>query len=371
MIKVVVDNKIPFIDQFSHPDFEFTSLPGSNITPSDVKYADALIIRTRTICNAKLLNGSSVKFIASATIGYDHIDTEYCRSTGIEWTNAPGCNSGSVMQYIASVLAHTSSKINTALKERTIGIIGVGNVGSKVDKFCRTAGMQTLLNDPPRERKESTEIFTDLNTIAEQSDIITVHTPLNREGTDSTFHLLNRDFFSKLKKKPTIINSARGEIIDTEAMLEALSNGQISSIITDCWENEPEISMTHLKAASIATPHIAGYSQDGKANGTAMSIRALLDFFNYPHNNWSPEKIASPEYPIINLSGITDEEEGLKRAVMHSYPVMEDHKRLTDSPGTFEAQRGSYPVRREFGSYRTEGIETPEIARTLKQAGFS
>ena len=235
-MKIIIDNKIPYIKEAvqSIAD-EAIYAPGKDFTPELIRDADALIIRTRTHCNRELLEGSRVKFIATATIGFDHIDTEYCKQAGIEWTNAPGCNSASVAQYVQASLLVWKAMKNKKLEGLTIGIIGVGNVGSKVAKVAKGFGMRVLLNDLPREEKEGNRFFTSLNEIAEECDIITFHVPLYKEGKYRTFHLADTNFFRSLKRKPVIINTSRGEVIETGALLEALDNKSISDAIIDVW----------------------------------------------------------------------------------------------------------------------------------------
>ena len=219
-MKIIIDNKIPYIKEaVQRIADEVVYAPGKDFTPELVRDADALIVRTRTHCNRDLLEGSRVKFIATATIGFDHIDTEYCKQAGIEWTNAPGCNSASVAQYIQSSLLVWKSVRNKRLNELTIGIIGVGNVGSKVAKVAQDFGMRVLLNDLPREEKEGAERFSSLEKIAEECDIITFHVPLYKEGKYKTFHLADEVFFQSLKRKPVIINTSRGEVIQTLSLI--------------------------------------------------------------------------------------------------------------------------------------------------------
>lgn len=273
-MKVIIDHKIPYIKEaISRIADEVVFLPGNAFTKEEVKDADALIVRTRTTCNRELLEGSQVKFIATATIGYDHIDTEYCREAGITWTNCPGCNAGSVEQYVHSVLLLLKREKGLDLEKSTIGIVGVGHVGSRVKRMAEGVGMKVLLNDPPRaEQGESG--FVDLETIARECDVITFHTPLSREGRYATFHLVNHEFLVSLKRTPYIINSSRGEVVDTDALLVALAAGKVRDVVIDTWENEPDINHELLDVAFLATPHIAGYSADGKANATRKIGRA-------------------------------------------------------------------------------------------------
>lgn len=372
-MKIIIDNKIPYIKGALEPFAEVVYLPGNKTTPETVKDADAIITRTRTICNRELLQGSNVKFIATATIGFDHIDTEYCKEAEIEWTNAPGCNSESVNQYISSALFSWSMRKRKDLAGLTIGIVGVGNVGSKVAKTCEILGMRVLLNDPPRERIEGSDKFVSLKTIQEQADIITLHVPLNMEGNDSTFHLANENFLQNLKKKPLLINSCRGEVCDSEAIYNALEAGDISGFIADCWENEPEIDLELLNQTEFGTPHIAGYSKDGKANGTKMSVQAISRFFNLGIDDWQPSEVELPENTVIEIDGDQRREYSiLAEAVLSTYDIENDDETLKDSPHMFEQLRGDYPIRREFDSYtiKTKNVENVTLTK-LKQLGFN
>jgi erythronate-4-phosphate dehydrogenase len=372
-MKVVIDDKIPYIKGAIEPYAEVVYLPGSKTTPEVVRDADAIITRTRTKCNENLLAGSSVKFIATATIGFDHIDTAYCDKAGIKWTNAPGCNSSSVEQYIASALMVMAQKKGFQLADKIIGIVGVGNVGSKVARIAEIFGMKVLLNDPPRARAEGQEGFVDLNEILEKADIITLHVPLNPEGRDKTFHLADASFFSGMKKKPIFMNSCRGEVNDTSALVQALQSGQISGAVIDCWENEPNIDLELLKLTNLATPHIAGYSKDGKANGTSMSIQALSRFFGLGIDDWKCSNVELPSTTEIRIVGNhKTEQQILSEAVLATYDIREDDQRLRDSVETFEKQRGDYPTRREFPTYKIVAKDINiETIEKLKKLGFT
>ena len=372
-MKIIIDDKIPYIRGAFEDVAQVVYLSGSKTTPDIVKDADAIITRTRTKCNEKLLEGSKVRFIATATIGYDHIDTDYCDLAGISWTNAPGCNSKSVEQYIASVLMVLAERRNLQLKEMCIGIVGVGNVGSKVARICNLLGMKVLLNDPPREREEGSDAFVDLEQIMEQADIITLHVPLNYYGDDLTYHLGNETFFGSLNKNPVLINSCRGEVVETAAVKEALKTGQISAFVCDCWENEPEIDLELLEMTEIATPHIAGYSKDGKATGTRMSVHAVSDFFKLGLGHWEPSGIELPENPEIELDGTgLSEQQIISKAILTTYDIRRDDKLLRENPSLFEVQRGDYPTRREFPAYTLKATNVePRTLEKLKWLGFN
>ncbi|HKK82002.1 MAG TPA: 4-phosphoerythronate dehydrogenase, partial [Prolixibacteraceae bacterium] len=328
-MKIVADDKIPYLKGALEPFAEVVYLPGKDTTPEVVKDTDALITRTRTKCNEELLSGSAVKMIATATIGYDHIETNYCEKNGIEWTNAPGCNSWSVAQYILAALHHLATERNLELANMTIGVVGAGNVGSKVAKLCDMIGMKVLVNDPPRERTEGADGFVSINEIQKQSDIITFHTPLVHDGIDKTYHLFNHDFLKKCKDDFVFINSSRGEVMNTLAVKDGLKNRKISDAIIDCWENEPDIDRELLRDAFISTPHIAGYSKDGKANGTSMSVQAISRKFNLGIDNWQCKNVELPAQTTIEIDGDgKTTQQIIAEAVLFTYPIWEDSEKL-------------------------------------------
>jgi erythronate-4-phosphate dehydrogenase len=348
-------------------------LPGSLITNQSVKNADALLIRTRTKCDKYLLEGTSVKFIATATIGFDHIDTEYCNSMNIKSVNAPGCNSSSVQQYVLAALFMIAQKSNFNLVERTLGIVGVGNVGSKIQAAADLVGIKVKLNDPPRARSESNADFVSLDEILETCDIITIHVPLNQNGDDKTLHLFDTDIIAKMKGGAWLINTSRGEVVDTISIKEALSSGKLEGAVIDVWENEPQIDLELLQKVFISTPHIAGYSIDGKANGTAQVVQTLSRHFGLPITDFYPKALPAPEFPEI-LIDCTGKSllRVVNQAVLHTYPIMGDHLRLQQSPETFEVQRGNYQVRREFSAYRVKLLNgNPQATNLLSKLGFN
>jgi erythronate-4-phosphate dehydrogenase len=371
-MKIIIDDKIPYIRGAFENVADVVYLPGSKTTAEIAKDADAIVTRTRTICNEKLLAGSTVKFIATATIGYDHIDTEYCDNAGIQWTNAPGCNSKSVEQYIASVIMVMAEKNNWNLSEKTIGVVGVGNVGSKVARICEIFGMKVLRNDPPRERAEGSGQFVSIQQIMDEADIITLHVPLNMKGEDATFHLGNDLFFNALKKKPLLINSCRGEVTETNAVKTAIKSGQISAFVCDCWENEPDLDLELLLLTEIATPHIAGYSKDGKAIGTLMSVQAINIYFGLGLENWKPSGVELPlnSEIIIDGTGFT-EQQIIAKAILHTYDIRNDDRDFRNNVTDFEQLRGDYPTRREFPAFtiKAKNIAEKTLGK-LKELGF-
>jgi erythronate-4-phosphate dehydrogenase len=371
-MKIIADDKIPFLKGVMEPYADIVYLPGAGITAADVNDADAIFTRTRTKCNEALLKGSSVKLIATATIGFDHIDTEYCDAAGIRWVNAPGCNSWSVQQYVTTAIVTLAKEKALKLQDLTLGVIGVGNVGSKVARASEALGMRVLRNDPPRAEREAG--FIALDRLLPESDIVTCHTPLTKEGIYKTRHLASDDFFGKMKAGAVFINTSRGPVTDTEALKRAMQAGRISAYILDVWEGEPNPDSDLLNGAFIGTPHIAGYSADGKANGTAACIHEFCRFFNLDIlPGWYPENIPAPPTPLeIFIDGRNKSgEQILSEAVTHTYPIREDSDRLKKSPETFEEQRGGYRIRREFKNFTVRPLNIGnDTLKALQGIGF-
>lgn len=369
-MKIIADKNIPFLKGIAEQYGDVTYLDGSQFNKDTIRDADTLLVRTVTHFDKNILEGSSVKLICSATIGYDHIDTNYCDTHNITWTNAPGCNSGSVQQYLISALTLLSKKKGISIKGKTIGIIGVGNVGKKIATACKLLGMHVLLNDPPRQEAENDPSFVDLQTIQQESDFITFHTPLTKEGKYPTYHLADRDFFQQLTKKPFIINSARGSIIDTQSIKEALRKGQIAGAIIDCWEKEPNIDLEYMHQVDIATPHIAGYSADGKANATRMSLQALAKYWNMPTSPIDAIKVPSIENSQIDYGSIEDVDK-LSYIFLKTYNPLQDMLALLSTPDQFSKLRAQYPLRREYMAYTLTNVREITDIVILKELGFS
>ena len=330
-MKIVVDDKIPYIrEALAATGAEVLYKNGSDICRDDVIDADALIVRTRTRCDKHLLHDTSVRFVATATIGFDHIDAEYMKEAGIWWTSCPGCNAGSVAQYVESCLLLLWREHGMIPQRQTIGIVGCGHVGGKVRAVAERLGMRVLVNDPLLGNPD----FVTLDEIEREADIITFHVPMTKEGEYATWHLADSGFFGRLKRKPVIINTSRGAVVDNEALLRAIDNGQVRQAIVDTWENEPDINLSLLNKVYIGTPHIAGYSADGKANADNMVMKALCDFFSLP----CPETIMPPQLPD---DFVYDGDP------LQLYNPKDDSKRLKNNPEQFEELRGNYPLRRE------------------------
>lgn len=364
-MKIVVDDKIPYIQPplWTLAD-EVVVKAGKDIGPEDVRDATILVVRTRTRCDQALLEGSAVKLVVTATIGYDHLDTAYLDAAGIEWHNCPGCNAESVAQYVHSCLLLLQRERGMRLQEATMGIIGVGHVGTAVMRAAQRLGIgRLLLNDPPREAagerpggkaeegerpvgKDKAEdshrsealSWTALQTILNEADIISLHTPLTAEGLYPTLHLINQDTFAQMRRQPVIINAGRGGIIDEQALEAAMTSGQVREVILDTWEHEPHVSTSLLYKVYLGTPHIAGYSADGKANATRMTLTSICHFLHRPMTF----DIQPPALPADFVAAMDAEELALQL-----YDPRRDSALLKDSPTAFEQLRGNYPLRRE------------------------
>lgn len=345
-MKVVIDDKIPFIRQAAEQTFDdVVYIPGREISARDVASADALIVRTRTRCDAALLEGSRVKFIATATIGFDHLDTAWLDRHGIGWTNCPGCNASSVAQYVRNCLfaLHRDGLINPHTS--VVGLVGCGHVGTAVEAALRPLGCRILRNDPPRALKEGCAGFVDLQTIAAECDVVTFHTPLTRGGSFPTYRLADAAWFRSLRHRPVVINAARGGVVDESALRDALSDGQVSHAVIDTWENEPDISRSLLQQVYIGTPHVAGYSADGKANAARMALDAVCRYFDItPRYSISP-----PPLPRDMRPAGDDEAQALQL-----YDPRRDSDQLKAHPEAFEDLRNHYHLRRERWDYGDE-----------------
>ncbi|MGM9792513.1 MAG: 4-phosphoerythronate dehydrogenase [Candidatus Cryptobacteroides sp.] len=370
-MKIVCDDRIPFLKGVFEPYAEVQYLPGSRTSAVAVKDADALITRTRTRCDRDLLEGSRVKIIASATIGYDHIDTDWCEANGIRWCNAPGCNSSSVGQYLLSVLFTLARRHELRLEGMTLGVVGVGNVGSKVARAAGILGMKVLLCDPPRAEREGSDGFVSLDELIERSDIITLHVPLNAQ----TYHLLGRERLAGLRLEQILINSSRGEVVDCAALKDALRQKLLRAAVLDVWEGEPDIDKELMGLTDISTAHIAGYSADGKANGTQAAVRAVADVLGIEDlRDWKPGKLPQPAQELdfrIDGRGMSGEEI-ISEAVLYTYDVLWDSGKLRSHREDFEKLRGEYQIRREFPAYTVHlHEEGTAAAEKLEALGFN
>lgn len=337
-MKIVVDKNIPYLKEaLERAGHCVTAMPGTAICKSDVADADALFVRTRTRCGRELLEGTGVRFIGTATIGYDHIDAEYCKEKGITWCNAPGCNAGAVLQYVQSVIYARYENVEGL----SLGVVGVGEVGSRVAEWAEAAGMKVYRNDPPKAAAGMLGLVS-LEEIAEKCDIITFHPTLVRDGRYPSWHLAGEAFFASLRHKPLVINASRGPVVDGKELLAALERGMVSAAALDVWEGEPDIDRDLLDRAWVATPHIAGYSLEGKYNATRMVLDAFAAFAG--NGGIAMPCLPGVENPLLAVGCERD-------ALLGIYNPMHDTSALKNSPCDFENQRNNYALRREVTAY--------------------
>lgn len=331
-LKIVADAHIPWLDGAFDAFADLVRVDPADICRDTVAGADALLVRTRTRCDAALLQDSTVRFVGTATIGFDHIDRRWCAANGITAVNAPGCNAPAVAQYVFAAI--NALGIGN-LTQKTIAIVGVGNVGRIVERWARALGMDVMLCDPPRARAEGTAGFCTLDDIARRADIITFHTPLTQDGPDKTLHLADDRFFDSLERRPVIINAARGAVVDNTALLHAIKNGRTGKTVLDVWEGEPRLLPGLPDAVDIATPHIAGYSAQGKARASYAVARALCRTFGKPFGGLPvPEPAQATDTVTIGR-------------IAASYDIMADDAALRRNPGDFETLRNKYALRNE------------------------
>ena len=341
-MKIVADKNIPFLEGVFEPYADVVYIDGNLIAHEDVIDADALIIRTRTRCNAELLDDTNVKMISTATIGTDHIDLKYCAEKGIEVNNAEGCNAGGVMQYVFSALYGVAARKNIKLDGANFGIIGVGHVGRKVEAMAKYLGFNVLRCDPPRAAVEGEEGFCSLEYLLANSAVVTMHTPLD----ETTRGMADADFFMQLQPGAIFINASRGEVVDEAALKEVYP--KLGAAIIDTWNNEPHVDEELIDMVDVATPHIAGYSYQGKQNGTASAVQAVAKHFGIKElYDFYPENDIPDHEPV--LLDLKDKKQGEIAAVFqYNYPIFTDDFRFRMEPDNFERMRSNYQYRREI-----------------------
>ncbi|MBI3985304.1 MAG: 4-phosphoerythronate dehydrogenase PdxB [Lentisphaerae bacterium] len=379
-MKIVCATNIPFAREAFGTMGDVTVLPGREITAETVRDADILVLRSTTRVNAALLDGSRVRFVGTATIGTDHLDIGFLERRGIRWCASPGCNANSVSEYLVSALLCLGQRHGFALEGKTLGIIGVGNVGSRVAEKAGALGLRVLLNDPPKFELTGDSRFLPLDTLLKQSDILTLHVPLTKTGPHPTFHLADDAFFAALKPGCLFINAARGAVLSSDALLKAMDRRTVRHAVLDTWEGEPDIRWDLLKRTDLATPHIAGYSFDGMVIGTMMLYHELCRFLQI-EPAWTPEALLPPPVVptlLIDAAGQSDETV-LGSVVRRVYDVECDDRRLRAGENRPETGRGkhfdhlrrTYPVRREFAFTRVETRNGREsLDRKLGGLGF-
>ena len=377
-MKIVADENIPYAQEAFGLLGDVVTAPGRSMNGTLLRDADLLFVRSITKVNCELLDGSRVQFVGTATIGEDHIDKAYLAERGIGFSSAPGCNANSVGEYLAAALLVLAQTRGFKLADRRLGIIGHGNVGKRVEEKARALGVECVLNDPPLARETGDAKYRPLDEILE-CQIITAHVPLTKTGPDATLHLLDAAFLDRVKTGAIIINTSRGSVVDGQPLRLALESGKVGASVLDVWEGEPNIDLDLLANLALATPHIAGYSFDGKVNGTRQVYEAACKHLGVAPA-WNPAPhLPDPDCPRVDADGNAPLQQALLDAVSAVYPICEDDRRLraiitkdeADRGPYFDRLRKEYPRRREF--HNTQAIVAPAnpvMERSLAGLGF-
>ena len=341
-MKFVIDKAIPFVEGVFEPFAEVIYKEGPDIAREDLLDADALVIRTRTRCDAALLEGTSVKIIATATVSMDNIDLAWCKDHGIFVRNASGCNAGGVTNYVFSALYGTAARKSISLSGATLGIIGLGSDGSRVEEMGLALGFKTLRYDPWRAAKEGPSEFCDLDTVLAGADVVTLHIPVN----DSTRGMADAAFFARMKPGAFFINTAQGELVVEEDLIRAIP--RLGPVALDTWCHEPDINRTLLDLVDIATPHIAGYTLQGKQIGTSLAIRAVARFFGLSglYDFFPTTEII--EYQAVHIDAHDKTQGQIASVIQYNYPIFTDDFMFRMAPDRFSEMRANYSYRREF-----------------------
>ncbi|QCP60317.1 4-phosphoerythronate dehydrogenase PdxB [Pantoea sp. SO10] len=370
-MKILVDENMPYARELFSRTGDVLAVPGRPLPEAELQDASGLMVRSVTKVNAALLAGTPVKFVGTATAGTDHIDEASLAAAGISFSAAPGCNAIAVVEYVFSSLLLLAERDGFALRDRTVGIVGVGNVGGRLQKRLQAWGVKTLLCDPPRADRGDQETFHSLDDLVAQADILTFHTPLFKDGPYKSWHLADAALLMALKPNTILINACRGAVVDNAALLAVLKMRHDLSVVLDVWEPEPDLSLDLLDKVDIATAHIAGYTLEGKARGTTQVFEAWCDFIGQPQQVALESLLPAPEFGSVTLRGKLDQPT-LKRLVHLVYDVRRDDaplRRVAAKPGEFDRLRKQYQERREWSSLQVH-CDDAETAAMLNQLGF-
>ncbi|CNE11434.1 erythronate-4-phosphate dehydrogenase [Yersinia nurmii] len=371
-MKILVDENMPYAKDLFQRLGEVQAVPGRPIPLEALTYADALMVRSVTKVNAELLQGTGIGFVGTATAGTDHVDEAWLRQQGIGFSAAPGCNAIAVVEYVFSALMMMAERDGFYLRDKTVGIIGVGNVGARLNARLQALGVRTLLCDPPRAERGDPEVFWPLEKLVREADVLTFHTPLNKNGPYQSLHMADADLLAALPDNRILINACRGAVVDNTALLTALEKGKKLSVVLDVWEPEPELSLPLLAQVDIGTPHIAGYTLEGKARGTTQVFEAFSRHIGEPQSVELSSLLPQPEFSHIRLNGGLDEGK-LKRLMHLVYDVRRDDaplRQVAGIQGEFDRLRKHYQERREWSSLCVQ-CDDEASAELLQKLGFT
>lgn len=371
-MKILVDENMPYARELFSRLGEVKAVPGRPIPTEALTDADALMVRSVTKVNEALLGDKAIKFVGTATAGTDHVDQAWLEQAGIGFSAAPGCNAIAVVEYVFSALLMLAERDGFALADRTVGIVGVGNVGGRLQKRLEALGIKTLLCDPPRADNGEEGDFRSLDELVAQADVLTFHTPLYKDGPYKSLHLADEALIASLKPGAILINACRGPVVDNAALLKCLNAGQKLSVVLDVWEPEPDLNLALLDKVDLGTSHIAGYTLEGKARGTTQVFEAYSQFIGQPQEVALSSLLPAPEFGRISLHGSLDQPT-LKRLVHLVYDVRRDDaplRKVAGIPGEFDKLRKNYLERREWSSLTVE-CDDADAAALLQKLGFN
>lgn len=374
-MRLIVDENLPFTQEFFGSSAKVVCLPSNAITAADVKDADGLLVRSVTQVNQQLLEGSKVKFVGTATIGVDHIDQAWLKEAGITFASAPGCNANSVVDYVLATLLWLAAEQGFSLQNKCIGIVGVGQVGSRLAQRLKDFGCEVLLNDPPRAAKGEAG-FLSLNEVLQQADIVCLHTPLTKLGQFPSWHLLGLEELALLKGK-VLLNAGRGGVLDQQALKATINKNCAPLLLLDVFEGEPSLDAELIKSCLLATPHIAGYSLEGKSRGTEMLYQAWCQHLGLEPKASLKELLPAVPVASLTLAASCGVEEACRRAAHLCYQPLTDSWRLlqalnkspANTAAVYQALRKNYPIRREFSSLKVNAANQQQ-ANALRALGF-
>ncbi|MDC0726298.1 4-phosphoerythronate dehydrogenase PdxB [Phytobacter diazotrophicus] len=371
-MKILVDENMPYAGDLFRRLGEVKAVPGRPIPAAELADADALMVRSVTKVNEALLSGTPIKFVGTATAGTDHVDEQWLQQAGIGFSAAPGCNAIAVVEYVFSSLMLLAERDGFDLRDRTVGIVGVGNVGGRLQARLEAWGVRTLLCDPPRADRGDEGDFLPLDALVREADVLTFHTPLFKDGPYKSWHLADEEVISRLKPGAILINACRGPVVDNAALLRRLEAGQPLSVILDVWEPEPDLDVALLAKVDIGTAHIAGYTLEGKARGTTQVFEAFSDFIGKRQQVALDTLLPAPEFGRITLHGPLDQSI-LKRLIHLVYDVRRDDallRKVAGIPGEFDKLRKNYLERREWSSLYVQ-CDDDLAATLLQKLGFN
>lgn len=374
---IVADENIPLLDAFFEGFGEIRRVPGRSIDRATVEQADVLLVRSVTNVNRALLEGSKVRFVGTCTIGTDHLDLDYFQQAGITWSSAPGCNARGVVDYVLGSLLTLAEIEGVDLAQRTYGVVGAGEVGGRLVKVLQGLGWNVLVCDPPRQAAEGGD-YVSLEQIIEQCDVVSLHTPLDKQGPQATWHLFEKNRLNQLKPGTWLINASRGPVIDNAALRQVLLQREDLQAVLDVWEAEPEVDVALAELCVIATPHIAGYSLDGKQRGTAQIYQAFCKFLGQPEQVSLNDLLPAPWLSAVTLNADTDPAWALAMLCRGVYDPRRDDAdfrrslvgNVSEQRAAFDGLRKHYPLRREIDGLkvRIEG-DSPALQQIVVALG--